>query len=92
MSMNEHAGVSGFDTMRNRILLTSVANNMVKEAIGPVEKYKLTVTGVVTYSPDDFELRDLLLNEGDMRARLPEALQELEEEAADVKITLEKIS
>lgn len=56
------------------------------------ERYRLSVSGIVTFTDDDFSLRDLLLLEGEDRARLPEALQELEEEASDVKITMEKLS
>jgi len=56
------------------------------------ERYKLTVSGIVTYPKEDNGLRDLLLAEGDDKAKLAEALQELEEEAADVKVTMEKLS
>ncbi len=55
------------------------------------DRYVLIVSGIVTFSDNDKDLRDLLLSEGDNRARLPEALQELEEEAENVKITLEKL-
>ncbi len=58
----------------------------------PTERHRLTVSGIVTFGPDDFSLRDLLLEEGNERARVPEALQELEEESSDLKITLEKLS
>lgn len=56
------------------------------------ERFRLSVSGVVTYTSDDFSIRDILLRGGDVRARLPEALQELEEEASDVKITMERLS
>lgn len=56
------------------------------------ERYVLIVSGIVTYSDEDSSLRDLLLSEDDNRAKLPEALQELEEEATDVKVVLEKLS
>ena len=58
----------------------------------PTERYRLTVSGIVTYTDEDKSLRDLLLSEGDDKARLPEAPQELEEEAINVKITMEKLS
>ena len=57
----------------------------------PAERYRLSVSGIVTFGSEDFSLRDLLLKEGDDRARIPEALQELEEEAMDVKIIMEKL-
>lgn len=60
--------------------------------MGSAENYRLTVSGIVSYSPEDFSIRDVLMQEGDDRARLAEALQELEEEAANVKITMEKLS
>ena len=56
------------------------------------ERYRLTVSGIVTYTSIDFSLRDLLLKEEDDRPKLREALQELEEEASVVSVTLEKIS
>lgn len=56
------------------------------------ERYRLTVSGIVTYGEEDAELRDLLLGSGEVKAKLPEALQELEEEASDVTINLEKLS
>ena len=56
------------------------------------DRYRLSVSGVVTFGPEDLELRDLLLSDKEDRLRVPEALQELEEEATDVKITLEKIT
>jgi len=55
------------------------------------EHYRLTVSGIVTYTPEDFSIRDLLLSQEGEKAKIAEALQELEEEAQDVKITLEKI-
>jgi len=55
------------------------------------ERYRLTVSGIVTYTPEDFSIRDLLLSSEGVGAKIAEALQELEEEAQDVKITLEKI-
>ena len=55
------------------------------------ERYKLTVSGIVTYTSDDFSIRDLLLSPEHERAKIAEALQELEEEAQDVKITLERM-
>ena len=55
------------------------------------ERYRLIVSGVVTYTSEDFSIRDLLLSQEDEKAKIAEALQELEEEAQDVKITLEKI-
>ncbi len=58
----------------------------------PTERYVLIVTGIVTYPSEDTSLRDLLLSKGDNRGRLSEALQELEEEATDVKVVLEKLS
>jgi len=54
-------------------------------------RYILIVSGIVTFTTEDSDLRDLLLSGNDARARLPEALQELEEEATDVKVTLEKL-
>ena len=56
------------------------------------ERYRLSISGTVTYSPDNADLRDLLLAENANMLRIPEALQELEKEATDVKVTLEKIS
>ena len=56
------------------------------------ERYRLTVSGIVTFGPENSDLRDLLAKEDDDRAKLPEALQELEEEASEVKITLDKLS
>ena len=56
------------------------------------ERYRLTVSGIVTFGDEDLSLRDLLISENDDRAKLPEALQELEEEAREIKITLEKLS
>ena len=56
------------------------------------ERYRLTVSGIVTYPGDDKSLRDFLLSKDDDKSKLSEALQELEEEAMDVKITMEKLS
>ena len=56
------------------------------------ERYKLIVSGTVTFTDDDTSLRDLLLSVNDDRAKIPEALQELEEEATDVTVTMEKLS
>jgi hypothetical protein len=78
--------VNTFDAMREKMKEKVIT----VEAVA-VEKYRLTVTGIVTYPPNDSELRDLLLSDNDIKRRLPEALQELEEEATDVKITLEKV-
>ena len=58
---------------------------------GKSERYKLTVSGIVTYGSEDSELRDLLLQKGDDRARLPEALQEIEESVQEVTITMERL-
>jgi len=63
-----------------------------KKAHSQAERFRLTVSGIVTYGPDDSDLRDLLLKEENARGKLAEALQELEEEAADVKIIMEKLS
>jgi len=57
----------------------------------PTERYVLMVSGIVTFTDEDSSLKDLLLSEGDDKAKLSEALQELEEEAADVKVTMEKL-
>lgn len=63
-----------------------------RSPIQKAERYRLVVSGIVTYGPEDSDLRDLLLETGEDRAKLPEALQELEEEANDVKIVLERLS
>ena len=55
-------------------------------------RYKLTVTGIVTYPADDGSLRDFLQSDVDAKGKLSEALQELEEEAVEVTVNLEKIS
>jgi len=56
------------------------------------DRYVLMVSGIVTFTDEDSSLRDLLLTEDDDKAKLSEALQELEEEAAGVKVTMEKLS
>ncbi len=56
------------------------------------ERYKLTVTGIVTYPDDDTSLKEFLQSGNDAKAKLSEALQELEEEAVEVTVVLEKIS
>ncbi len=56
------------------------------------ERYRLTVSGIVTYIPEDFHIRDFLLSVEIDKGKLAEALQELEEESEDVKVTLERIS
>lgn len=56
------------------------------------ERYRLTVSGIVTYTPDDFGLRDLFMSDEHPKAKLAEALQELEEEAVDQTITIQRIS
>lgn len=55
------------------------------------ERHRLTISGIVTYSPDDFSIRDLLQSSEDSKAKIAEALQELEEEAEEVKVSLEKL-
>lgn len=55
------------------------------------ERYRLSISGTVTYGPEDADLKNLLLSECALVLRVPEALQELEESATDVKVTLEKI-
>lgn len=56
------------------------------------KRYKLTVSGIVTYPNDDSSLRDFLQSDVDAKGKLSEALQELEEEAIEVTVNLEEIS
>ena len=56
------------------------------------ERYRLVVSGIVTYTPEDYALRDFLMSHETDKGKLDEALQELEEQSIDVKVSLERIS
>lgn len=56
------------------------------------ERYRLTVSGIVTYSSEDFSIRDFLLSDDDAKTKLSEAIQEIEEESTDQTVVLERIS
>lgn len=71
--------------------MTSAIDRFKKRTPAQAERYRLSVSGIVTYTADDFHIRDLLLKGVDTKAMLAEALQELEEEASDIKITMEEL-
>jgi hypothetical protein len=65
----------------------------IPEPEKPKEYYRLTVSGIVGFNEENIDLKELLLAKGKDKLirQLPEALQELEEESTEIKITLEKI-